>query len=172
MKIHKLTLLLIILVFGTLGLTFGRRDQTQSSKVSDNEALKRQQEKKGRFPRADYDETELTDPKKSQTRKEKKLRHNNFSIVAKNPPEWQAEGMFIDEGLALTPGLPVTQSAFIVVGEVKSAEAHVSDNRENVFSEFTVLVTKVLKTANSAISEGTEITILNVRDSLAKSSPF
>jgi hypothetical protein len=159
MKIHKLTLFLFILVFGTLALTFARRDQTQSSKVSDNEALKRQQEKKGKFPIAEYDEPELTDPKKNQTRKEKKIRHNNFSIVANNPPEWQAERMFIDEGLVLTPALPITQSGFIVLGAVKTAEAHVSDNKENVFSEFTILVTKVLKTANSTISEGTEITV-------------
>lgn len=159
MKIHKLTLLLFILVFGTLGLTFGTRNQTQSSKGSDNEALKRQQEKKGKFPIANYDEPELTDLKKNEARKEKKLRQNNFKIVARNPPDWQAETLFIDEGLALTPALPVAQSAFIVVGEVKAAEAHVSENKKNVYSEFRVAVTNVLKTANSSIIEGTEITV-------------
>jgi hypothetical protein len=46
-----------------------------------------------------------------------------------------------------------------VLGEVKTAEAHVSENKENVYSEFTVLVTKVFKTANSSIIEGSEITI-------------
>lgn len=66
---------------------------------------------------------------------------------------------FIDEGLALTPALPVAKSAFIVVGEVKTAEAHVSENKENVYSEFTVLVSKIFKKANSSIIEGTEITI-------------
>lgn len=80
-------------------------------------------------------------------------------MVTKNPPEWQAELLFIDEGLALTPALPVARSGLIVVGQVKTAEAHVSENKENVYSEFTVLVTKVLKTANSSIVEGTEITI-------------
>lgn len=150
MKMHKLTLVLLLLVVGTVGFTFTTRNQTPSSKSSDSEALKQRQEKKGRFPIADYDEPELTDLKKNQSRKEKKLRHNNFSIVAKNPPEWQAERLFIDEGLLLTPALPITQSGFIVVGEVKSAEAHVSDNKENVFSEFRILITKVLKTRIAA----------------------
>lgn len=159
MKIQKLTLALFILVLGTLGLAFATRNQAPADKSSNSAALKQQREKKGKFPVAGYEEAELTDPKKNQARKEKKLRHNNFSIVAKNPPEWQAERMFIDEGLALTPALPVAKSAFIVVGEVKTAEAHVSENKENVYSEFTVLVSKIFKTANSSIIEGTEITI-------------
>ncbi|HKG59132.1 MAG TPA: hypothetical protein VKB05_05080 [Pyrinomonadaceae bacterium] len=159
MKVQKLTLFLFVLVLGTLGLTFATRNRTQSSKVTDTEVLKRSQEKKERFPIANYDEPELTDRKKNQARKEKKVRHNNFSMVAKNPPEWQAELLFIDEGLALTPALPVAKSGLIMLGEVKTAEAHVSENRENVYSEFTVLVTKVLQTANSSIIEGKEITI-------------
>ena len=159
MKIQKLTLSLFILVIGTLGLTFARRNQTPSRKVTDAEALKQRQEKKARFPVANYDEPELIDPKKNQARKEKKARHNNFSMVAKNPPEWQAELLFIDEGVVQTPALPVARSGLIVVGEVKTAEAHVSENKENVYSEFTVHITKVFKTANSSIIEGTEITI-------------
>ena len=158
MKIEKLTLVLFILVFGTLGLTFATRNQTHSSKATED-VRKQQQEKKGKFPVANYDEPELTDPKKNQARKEKKQRHNNFSMVAKNPPEWQAELLFIDEGLALTPALPIARSGLILLGEVKTAEAHVSENKENVYSEFTVLVTKVFKTANSSVTEGTEITI-------------
>lgn len=159
MKIQKLTFGLFVLVLGTLGLAFATRNQTPSHKPAATDTLKQQKEKKGKFPVADYEEAELTDPKKNQARKEKKLRRNNFSIVAKNPPEWQAERMFIDEGLALTPALPVAKSGFIVLGEVKSAEAHVSENKENVYSEFTVLVAKVFKTAKSSITKGTEITI-------------
>ncbi|HZN01839.1 MAG TPA: hypothetical protein VFB70_20695 [Pyrinomonadaceae bacterium] len=159
MTIPKLTFVLFIMVAGTPGSTFPTRDQTPSNKDSDSDALKRYQEKKQKFPVANLDEPELTDPKKNQARNEKKLRHNNFSIVAKNPPDWQAESLFIDEGLALTPALPAAKSGFIVLGEVKSAEAHVSENKLNVYSEFTVLVSKVLKTANSSIIEGIEITV-------------
>ena len=158
MRIQKLTIVLTIIVFGTIGLTFATRNQTRSN-VTGQEAIKQQQDKKEKFPVADYEEPELTDPKKNQARKEKKLRHNNFSIVAKNPPAWQAQRMFSDEGLALTPALPVAKSGFIVLGEVKGAEAHVSENKENVYSEFTVAVSKVFKTASSSIVEGSEITI-------------
>jgi hypothetical protein len=159
MKIHKLTFLLLILTFGTLGFTFATRNQTPGNKADDSEALKRREEQKRRFPTADYDEPDLADVKKNQARKEKKERHNNFSLVARNPPEWQAERMFIDDGLDLTPALPVEKSAFVVVGVVKTAEAHISENKENVYSEFAVVVANVFKTANSSILEGTEITV-------------
>jgi hypothetical protein len=159
MKIHKLTLFLFLLVFGTLGLTFATRNQMQSNKASDSEALKKLQEKKAKFPVARYDEPELADPKKNQTLKEKKLRYNNFKMVTSDPPDWQAELLFIDEALSHVPTLPVTQSVYIVLGEVKSAEAHLSENKKNVYSEFTVVVKQVLKTAKSSIIEGTEITV-------------
>lgn len=159
MKIQKLTLVLFILVLGTLGLGFATRNQTQNRKITSTETLNQQQEKKQTFPIANYDEPDLTDPKKNQARKEKKLRHNNFSMVAKNPPDWQAELLFIDEGLALTPALPLARSGLVLMAEVKAAEAHVSENKENVYSEFTILITKVLKSANSSIFEGAEITI-------------
>ena len=87
-----------MVVFGTLGLTFATRKQTQRSKATEQEFIKQQQAKKGKFPIANYDEPELADPKKNQAQREKKVRHNNFSMVAKNPPEWQAELLFIDEG--------------------------------------------------------------------------
>ena len=159
MKIHKLTLVLFILVFGTLVLAFATRNRAQHHKITDTEALNQRQENKEKFPIANYDEPDLTDPKKNQARKEKRLRHNNFSMVAKNPPDWQAELLFIDEGLAQTPALPLARSGLVVVGEVKTAEAHVSENKENVYSEFTILVSKVLKSTNSSIIEGTELTI-------------
>src|SRR6185369_7532799 len=105
MKIQKLTLILFIMVCGTLGLTFAMRNQTPS-KEKEREAVTQREQKNGKFPVADYEEPELSDPKKNRARKEKKVRHNNFSIVAKNPPEWQTERTFIDERLALIPSLP------------------------------------------------------------------
>jgi len=57
------------------------------------------------------------------------------------------------------PALPVAQSSYIVVGNVNTAEAHVSENKKNVYSEFTVSVSKVLKTANSSVVEGREIAV-------------
>jgi hypothetical protein len=159
MKIHKLTLVLIVLVLGTLGFTYTTQTQTSGGKANDTQALKKLQEKNETFPIADYDEAELTDPQKNQIRKEKKLRHNNFRMVARNPPEWQAELLVINEGNLNFPAIPVIESTLILRGSVRAAEAHVSENKKNVYSEFRVSITKVFKTASSSIVEGSEITV-------------
>ena len=80
-------------------------------------------------------------------------------MVTSKPPEWQAETMFLSEGAMDFPALPVDESGYILMGRVTNAEAHLSENKKNVYSEFTVSIEKVFKTANSSIIEGSEITI-------------
>ena len=159
MKIHKLTYVLFVLVCATLGFTFARQDQTQRDPANAKEYSKKLQQRHLRFPTANYEEPDLADPKKNQTRKEKKLRKNDYRVVARNPPTWQAELTVFNEGGIEFPALPVVESTFILQGKVLSAEAHVSENKKNVYSEFRVSVEKVFKTANSSISEGTEIIV-------------
>lgn len=154
MKIDQLTLVLGLLVVGGLGLTF--LPHGQSSKPNKILAT---QERRNLFPTAEYNEADLADPRKNQLRKEKQKRHNNFKIVAKEPPEWQAERVFVGEGAMNFPALPVAESKYIVLGQVTNAEAHLSENKKNVYSEFTVLVEQVFKTAKDSVVEGSEITV-------------
>ena len=43
------------------------------------------------------------------------------------------------------PALPIIQSDAIVIGQVTSAQAHLSSDKTNVYSEFVVRVNDVLK---------------------------
>ena len=156
MKTNIFTYVLLALVLGTLGIAFAQHGQNNPASKDQS---KQPQEKKNAFPTAEYDEPDSSDATKNRIRKEKQLRHNNFKIVASNPPEWQMETVFVGEGAMSFPALPVRESAYIVVGKVTAAEAHVSENKKNVFSEFTVTVTKVFKTANSSIIDGSEIAV-------------
>jgi len=149
-KIASLTLTLGLLVMGSLGLTFVAYSQNNGSQSTNS---------KNRFPTAEYNEADLTDHEKAQRRKEKQKRYNNFKIVAKDPPEWQTERVFVGEGAINFPALPVAESKYVVLGRVTAAEAHLSENKKNVYSEFTVLVEKVFKTAKNSVVEGSEITV-------------
>jgi len=140
-----------------LVVTFGRHSQTIGSSAPSNESTKLLQEKKNRFPTADYDEPDPSDPQKDYLRKEKQKRHNDFKIVTNKPQEWQAERVFVGEGALNFPALPVAESAYIVLGKVVNAEAHLSENKKNVYSEFTVLVERVFKTARSSVIGGNTI---------------
>ena len=158
MKINSLTYLLGLFVIAALGLTVVRYSQTPGKPLKDNDLAKLQQ-KQSRFPIAEYDEPDSNDPKKNQLRKEKQKRHNNFKFVTSTVPEWQAERVFIGEGAMDFPALPVSQSGYILLGTVTNAEAHLSENKKNVYSEFTVYVEKVFKTAKPSIVEGSEIAV-------------
>jgi hypothetical protein len=159
MKVHKLTIVLLVLVCATLGLTFGQQNQTEKDNAREIEYAKQLQARRLRFPTADYDEPDLADPKKNEARKEKKLRKNTYKLVARNSPDWQSESVASNEGELDFPALPVAESAYIVLGKVTSAEAHLSENKKNVYSEFKVSLEKVFKTASGSVSEGTEIVV-------------
>jgi hypothetical protein len=158
MKITFLSYVLALLVMGALGLTVVHYSQATGSSTQDDE-LKKSQQKKKHFPTAEYDEPDLKDPQKDQLRKEKQKRHNDFKFVTSKPPEWQTECVFIGEGAMNFPALPVAKSAYILLGKVTTAEAHLSEDKQNVYSEFNVSVEKVFKTANSSVVEGSEVSL-------------
>lgn len=158
MKPNLITYVLGMFVIGAIGLTLVRYGQTPVRSPKDEELSKLQQ-KKNRFPTALYDEPDSSDAQKDRLRKEKQKRHNNFKLVTSKPPEWQAERVFVGEGAMNFPALPVAESSYILLGRVANAEAHLSENKKNVYSEFTVSVEKVFKTANSSIIEGKEVAV-------------
>ena len=158
MKPNLVTYVLGIFVIGALGLTLVRYSQTAGRSLKNDEVNKLQQ-KKNRFPTADYNEPDSSDAQKDRRRKEKQKRHNDFKLVTSKPPEWQAERVFIGEGAMNFPALPVAESSYILLGKVTNAEAHLSENKKNVYSEFTVSVESVFKTANSSLIEGNVIAV-------------
>ena len=157
----KFTYLLLLLIVSTLGLSLLKRTYSLSAADAAQKASTpdRSQEAKQHFPLAEYDEPDLADPAKNTAKKEKQKRHNNFKFVAKNPQPWQTESVFIPEGNLDFPALPVRTSQLIVVGRVRDASAHLSEHKMNVYSEFGIAVTSVLKRATEAITDGSLITV-------------
>ena len=154
---QRVTYILLVIVIGTAAFAFKSRGNEQSSpipsspskplstqKQQEEEYLKKAKQARSRFPIAKYDEAEPTDPIKRAARKEKQKRYDGPSIVARKPHPSDAEVSSIYEGPQLPP-LPVSKSNVIVVGTVRSGEAHLSDNKKNIYSEFTVQFDDVLK---------------------------
>jgi hypothetical protein len=158
----KFTYFLLILIVSTLGLSLVKRTYSLSttSRVPQTASKSdRFQEAKQHFPTAEYDEQDLVDPAKNAVRKDKQKRHDNFKFVAKNPQPWQTESIFIPEGNFDFPALPVSTSQLIVVGRVTEASAHLSAHKMNVYSEFLVVLSSVLKTPTKEITENSPLTI-------------
>ncbi|HST53267.1 MAG TPA: hypothetical protein VLJ61_14750 [Pyrinomonadaceae bacterium] len=52
------------------------------------------------------------------------------------------------EGIA---GLPIAQSSVIIIGEALSANTHLSNNKNGVYTEFSVRINEILKSDNPAL---------------------
>ena len=57
------------------------------------------------------------------------------------------------------PALPVAESEIVVVGTIGAAQALLSENKRNVFSEFTLIVEDVFKSNIPGVAQGSVLTI-------------
>lgn len=105
----------------------------------------REEEKKKHFPTAEFNEPEPTDPLKQAQRKQKQKRKNGLGLVSLNPEPDSGGGAFLPENQFDFPGLPVEESSVIVIGDVLHSEAHLSEDKRGVYSEFTIRLVEVLK---------------------------
>jgi hypothetical protein len=151
---NKLTYLVLMLVLGTLtfSLVSNRNLITSVASQKQPDHNKRINE---RFPTADYDRQDLSDPEKNAKRK----RYNDGKLVFSRVDPSTVETVFTPEPHFTFPALPVTESELVVVGTIGSAQAQVSENKRNVFSEFTLIVEDVLKSKDSLVFQGTVLTV-------------
>jgi hypothetical protein len=99
-------------------------------------------------PVVDFD-SGATAPDKDSPRGRKNARYNRASFVVVDPTNIGEVRMSSDPRVPPSD-LPVDASDLVVEGRVHSAEAFLSDDRGAVYSEFTVRVSRVLKSVPGA----------------------
>jgi hypothetical protein len=154
MQIYRVTyiVLALVIITGTVSLTTRKgRVQTAPSKSNDERAklIQREEENKKRFPVADFDEPEPSDPQKRAAQRQTKAQHNKFGLVDKNRGPDSGGGAFLPEGQFDFPALPIGESDAVVLGEVVDAQAHLSEDKSNVYSEFTIRIDNVFKSGRA-----------------------
>lgn len=117
--------------------------------------------KDDRWPLVDYYAPEPADPQERARRKAKDRRYNNLKIVGKPTPNTESgEANLIIDWEVGFPALPVERSAVILIAKVVSAEAHLSEDKSGIYSEFGLTAEKVLKGESSTqISPGNSLTV-------------
>jgi hypothetical protein len=157
---RKLTFVLLILLITTLTESFVRRkDSLFTGYAASQKDSNAERASKGdrAFPVAQFDETD-PDSEQGRLKKEKRQRYNVWHLVAPKPAAWVAETILSSEGYLDFPSLPVTESDAILIATVETSEAHVSENKRGVFSEFNLAVESVLKNYNG-LKEGTLLSV-------------
>ena len=159
---QKLTYFLLVLVAGTIIFSAIRHSTplptaTVTASQNNREDYKKIKE---RFPTADYDDKQdLPDPEKNAKRKAKQKRYNDTALVASHVEPGTDEAALFLEPHSTFPALPVEESEIVVVGTIGTAQAHLSESKRNVFSEFTLTVEDVLKSKIQGMEQGSVLTI-------------
>ena len=153
----QLTYFLLVLVAGTIIFSAVRHPEPITAGQKNRDDYKKINE---RFPTADYnDKQDLPDPEKNAKRKEKQNRYNDTDLVASHVQPGVDEAALFLEPHFTFPALPVAKSEIIVVGTIGTAQALLSENKRNVFSEFTLTVEDVLKSKIQGVAQGSVLTI-------------
>ena len=163
MKSNRIMWILVsIVVFATISVSVTTlRSQEVSCGIQDKSAQEKQTlaDFESQFPVADYNAPEETDSQRRTKRKAKNSRYDNSKFVSRDIENEVTEHVIVAEFPPLS-AIPVKESDVIVVGEVIQAQAFVSNDKTNVYSEFAVRIEELLKNNTSnALSQGNEIAI-------------
>jgi hypothetical protein len=150
MQIHRITYVFLglVIIVGTISITTQRgKVQTPAARKNESEEKLKQREEEARkhFPTAGFDEQEPSDPQKQAAFRKRKVRHNKGGLVYRNPDPNTGGGAILPEGQFDFPALPTGLSDVIVLGEVLDAQAHLSEDKSNVYSEFTIRIDNIFK---------------------------
>lgn len=155
MQFYRVTYaVLVLMIIGGITTLTGK-EQNPFASESREKLTQREQEFRN-FPTAEYDEQEPSDPQKQAALRRKKARHNKGGLVFRNPDPDTGGGAWLPEGQFDFPALPTDLSDVVVLGEVMDAQAHVSEDKSNVYSEFRIRIGTVFKSRESL---GAQLTV-------------
>lgn len=138
----------IIFVFLAVGTTLIVNSQRRDDRNDQNVQSQRIQQD---VPIADYNEP-LPSDIQERIKREKKNRARNTKIQPPNNPRqfMLTEGRESNYGIipshaSVQPAIPAKRSDAVIIGEVINGEAHLSEDKISIYSEFTVKNPVVLK---------------------------
>lgn len=150
----------VYLLLTVCALTVGTALVASGVQMQDNPAPGQQQkldraEFEGHFPLADKNKPEPVDPAERAKRRAAGKKHDK-SI---QPLDERVDTItFSGHWARGLPALPVSRSQAIIVGEIVDAQAYVSNDGTGVYSEFTVRIDDILKSAeDSSLAVGSSV---------------
>lgn len=152
MKSNRIMWLVVVLVVSaTMAVTFGTLD----SNGQENSACPQAQSTPtpptnpfgdmNKYPTVDYDAPEVATAPEHEERLIKNKRYDRSFPVMKDPsPDDVAVGG-IDEDTPVPPAIPFAESKLVVVGEIVSSKAVLSNEKKAIYSEYSLRIQTILK---------------------------
>lgn len=148
MSNHKKTfflfLALLIAVVATTMTALRSQGQDGSSRSE-----RRARPDETEWPMVDYTTSESADPQQRGKRQARSRKYDESRVLGSS--EVAGAAVKSESLVLILPALPVAQSNVIVTGEMTTAEAYLSNDKTNVYSEFTLRVDEVLKNGSGEL---------------------
>lgn len=142
--IRKLVSLVGLTAMTVLFGTMTDYSQKDVSKEPDNKGSR----DLSRFLVVDYNAPESKNAVEREERKQKNKRYDNRDWVSKNPhPE--TTGRSCDDCISPPPAIPVNESNLVIIGEIISAGAFLSNDKKGIYTEYEIRIDETLKVENS-----------------------
>jgi hypothetical protein len=139
---------LLLAVLAAVGVAVAatlRAQQSPPQSVEQQSQIRKLHEHLEKFPAADYDAPEDPDPDRRAKRMNESRKYNRPKRNRLDAASPGIAGMSNEWEWGLESTLPVKQSSAVVVGTVADARAFLSQDKANIYSEYSVRVESVLK---------------------------
>jgi len=151
-------LVFVVPVFAVIAATATLHETSQKKSTPTSEIEVDEEQ----WPLANFDAPELVEPEKRAKRRARSARFDqNYYVREPAPPESGViyETIIINDWEVGLSALPADRSDVVVIGEITDAQAHLSNDKTGVYSEFTVRIGEVLKNDEySQLSIGSSVT--------------
>ena len=157
-KRNKPALVMALAVILTLGLLIISLGGLRASSAKEQQSTHQDQSKLPQLPVVNYETSGNENQMSENIRQLRSSRYDNRGWVREDPNvSIVASGGHWGKGL---PALPIVESDVVLVGQVTDAQAHLSQDKTGIYSEFAVRVEALYKGKESdALSPGKAITI-------------
>ncbi len=140
--------LVTLVVLTTMAITFGTRDsqsqETNRQAQSTPTPAANPFGDLSKYPIADYDTLEPSETVAREQRKIKSARYDEFELVSKKvSPDTTA--IIVSDGEIIPLAIPYSDSSLVIVGEILSSNAFLSNDKSGIYSEYSIQIQAVIK---------------------------
>lgn len=157
-SISALAILMGLVLFSARASRNTVTTRAKPQQKSKQDAALARQEFESRFPTVNYDSPEPANSDEKAKRKQRNKHYDGKGLV-KQHASYDSEVSENSEAFLNLPALPVAQSPVILTCVVLNSEAHLSNDKFAVYSEFNVQVETVLKGSVPTLPQTNSISV-------------
>lgn len=146
---YKTFTLIMPVVFGVTALLVVPKSQLQTSLSKTVPTTVTRKVDLNRFPVVEFSASETKDAKR-KARSEKR----NKSRFMVDPETTSERTVLVDSIDSNLPAFPIKEATAVVIGTVTKAQAHLSNDKSGVYSEFTTSIEEILKNPGKLVVGG------------------